>query len=112
MVLSLILDQFLKNRGGTRTTIVRLGFFTFQGILAGILMNDILRLLYGDFEGKANYQYGIAAAVAISPYVLPELTLMKEKSNNVTMGIGMGIGTYMANRTEHGEPIVGDKNVS
>jgi len=105
MVLSLLIDQVLKGRGSTRTTIVRLGFFTFQGILAGILINDIIRLLYGDFDGKSNFQYGIAGAVAAAPFIIPELTLMKDKTNNLTMGAGMGIGTWMANRTEHGQPI-------
>src|SRR4051812_45112324 len=105
MVLSLLIDQILKGRGSTRTTIVRLGFFTFQGILVGILMNDVMRLLYGDFNGKENFQYGIAAAVAVSPYVISDLTLMKEKTNNLTMGAGMGIGSWRASRTEHGEPL-------
>lgn len=105
MVLSLLIDQILKGRGSTRTTVVRLAFFTFQGILAGILMNDVMRLLYGDFEGKENFQYGISGAVAISPYIISELTLMKDKTNNLTMGAGMGIGTWMANLTERGEPI-------
>ena len=68
-------------------------------------MNDILRILYGDFDGKTNVEYGISGAVAVLPYVIPQLTLMYDSTNNIALGGGMALGTYMASRTESGKPL-------
>ncbi len=103
-MLSILLDQLLKGNP-IRNSVVRWAFFGFNGILAAILMNDILRVLYGDFDNKLNLQYGIAGSVAVSPFLIEQFTLLGNKTNNMAMGGGMMIGTYWANRTEHGQRI-------
>jgi hypothetical protein len=103
-MLSIILDQFIKkgNNNKTRDIVVRTSFFVFQGLLASILINDLLRVLYGTFEHKSLLEYGLAGVIALSPYVINKFTLMHDKKNNMSMSIGMIIGTWLANSTEYG----------
>jgi hypothetical protein len=100
-MLSLLLDYILKGNK-LRDILVRGSFFTLNGILASILLNDIIRVLYGDFHQKRELEYGLAWAIAVSPYLIPQFTLFGHTTNNLAMGLGMGLGTFMANRSEHG----------
>ena len=104
-MLSLIMDYFLaKNR--IRDTIVRASFFLFNGVLAGVTLNDLLRILFGEIENKEQVQYGISGAVAVAPYIWDRLTLMGAKSNNVFMGSGMALGTMFALRSADHKKVI------
>lgn len=104
-MLGILLDQLLK-KNRFRDAIVRNSFFVFNGLIGGLLINDLIRILYGDFDGKQKIEYGLSGFVGISPFIIPQFTLFDNKSNNIAMASGMALGTYMANRTEHKEPIV------
>ncbi len=104
-MLSILIDKLVTNPK-IHQKLVRYTFFAFQGLLAGILLNDTLRIFYGDFDGKENFQYGLSAFVGAVPFIVPQMTLMDHRTNNVSLGAGMALGTYMANRTENKEPIV------
>lgn len=97
-MLSLLLDRLLSKN--TRSTVVRLSFFAFQGLLGAILLNDIFRLLYGDFYHKTEVEYGIAGLITIAPFIHDKFMILGHRSNNIMMGLGMAAGTYLANHSE------------
>jgi hypothetical protein len=99
---SILLDHtsIAKNKK-LKETLIRGAFFVFQGLLASILLNDSLRILYGDFDSKPLVEYGVATLVTISPYISPRFHLMGRAQNNYAMGIGMTIGTWLANQSEN-----------
>jgi hypothetical protein len=94
-VLSLILDYLLKN-SKLKNEIIRLSFFTFQGLLGSVIINDVFRILFGDFKEKEMIQYGIASVVAVAPYISPKLAVFKKRSNNLALGFGLATGTLIA----------------
>ena len=104
-MLSLILDYFLQGNK-LRDVIVRVGFFLFNGVLVGVTINDLIRILFGDMEKKVEIEYGIAGIIAASPYIYDKLALMGAKSNNVFLGSGMALGTMFANRSEEGKKVI------
>lgn len=104
-MISILLDYIFKSPV-LKQKVVRYTFFVFQGMLAGILMNDILRILYGDFDKKQAFEYGIAAFVAGVPFIIPQLTIIDHKTNNISLGAGLALGTWMATRTENKQRIV------
>ena len=94
-MLSLILDYFLRN-SKLKNEIIRLSFFTFQGLLGSVIINDVFRILFGEFKEKEMIQYGIASLVVAAPYVSPQLAVFKKRSNNIALGFGLGVGTMVA----------------
>lgn len=97
-MLSILLDRLLTKN--TRSTVVRLSFFAFQGLLGAVLLNDIFRLLYGDFHHKTEVEYGLAGLITIVPFIHDQFKILDHKSNNIMMGLGMAVGTYLANHSE------------
>lgn len=100
-MLSIILDQFIK-KSKFRDNLVRASFFTFQGIVGSILLNDILRILYGNFEHKKIVEYGIIGAISVMPNISNKLVLMENKTNNYFMSFGMIIGLQLCDISERG----------
>jgi hypothetical protein len=84
----------------SRDHLVRFSFFVFQGLLGSILLNDVLRVLLGDFNEKKLVQYGMAVLVASAPFIYSKLTILGKKENNVYMGLGMTIGAILSNVSE------------
>lgn len=109
-MIGMILDQLVTS-GRFKELVVRYSFYTFNGILAGIFLNDIIRLLYGDFNEKHNFQFMIAGAVAGSGYLIPNIALFGDKNNNLFLGGGLALGHWWSELSEKGEKIevVGDK---
>ncbi len=91
---SLILDRILK--GKFKDDVIRLSFFTFQGLLGSVVINDVFRILFGDFREKEALQYGIATIVVVAPSLSDKLMIFGKKSNNYALGFGLGIGTMIA----------------
>lgn len=104
-MIGILLDRLLKNNR-FRDTIIRHSFFLFNGIIGGILLNDLLLLLYGNFENKEHLQYGIGAGIMAAPTISDRLILFNNPSNNLSMGAGAIIGTYMVNRSENKEGLI------
>ena len=98
---NLILDAVLKN-SKIRDTVVRLSFFTLNGILAGIFMNDLTRIFIGEIPNKHIYEYLISGGVGASGLVLP---IFGKPINNLMLGAGMVIGTFWADITEESNSI-------
>ncbi len=103
-MLSLMVDHILKGNK-LRDTVVRASFFLFNGVLVGVTLNDLIRILFGDMEKKEEIEYAISGLVAVSPYVYDRLALMGANSNNLFLGSGMAIGTMFANRSEEGKKV-------
>lgn len=101
-MIGLILDRLLKT-GKLRDTIVRHSFFLFNGIVGSIILNDLLLLLYGDDDGKHDLQYILSTAIIAGPLVSPKFTILGNYSNNIMLGSGFFLGTYLSNRSEHKE---------
>jgi hypothetical protein len=98
-MLSLIADRLIKNPK-LKDTLIRISFFTFQGVLGSVLVNDFIRILFGEFKEKQQVEYGLASAIALAPYVSNSLILMGNKENNLFVGLGMAIGITLANTSE------------
>lgn len=105
-MLGILLDRLLKNNK-FRDTIIRHSFFLFNGMIGGLLLNDLLLLLYGNFEDKEYLQYGVGVGVMSLPTITGgRLILFDNASNNISMGAGIMLGTYLANRSENKEPLI------
>ena len=104
-MLGILLDQLVSS-GKFKAMVVRYSFYTFNGILGGIFMNDIIRILFGDVDLKHQYQCMIAAAVGGSGYLWDRLALFGDKENNVFLGLGLGIGHYWSELSEQGKRII------
>lgn len=75
-----------------------------NGVLIGILLNDVLRLLFADFTQKEMLEYSVSGLTAASGYVFG-LPLLNNKENNLSLGSGMALGTLWANMTEQPHPV-------
>lgn len=105
-MLSLILESVLNKKQNKPIWhfIVRNSFFFLNGTLIGILLNDMFRLLFAEFEQKQLLEYSISGLTASSGYVFG-LPLLNNKENNLSLGAGMMLGTFWANVTEHPQPV-------
>ena len=101
-MLGIMLDQLV---GRFKELVVRYSFYAFNGIVGGIFMNDIIRIIFGDFELKYPYQYMLAGIVGSSGYVLPEVAFFGDKNNNMFLGMGLALGQYWSNLSQKGEKI-------
>ena len=72
----------------------------FQGLLFSILLNDAFRILWGDFGAKPVIEYGVASAVTLAPLLSNRLVILDHAQNNYYMGLGMMLGTWLANKSE------------
>lgn len=99
-MLSIALDHLLKN-SKLKDNIIRLSFFTFQGLFGAVVINDILRLLFGDFEYKSYLEAAIASFVVTSPFIHPRLIIAKQRTNNFALGAGMFVGTAFCYYSEN-----------
>ena len=109
-----ILPDFFKAIGfnvDKKDFVLNWGYFMFYGMLAGIALNDIWRILHlpGEdlpilFGGQAqsieiDYVYQLAIAGLI---VLSQAFGVKYASG---FGLGMALGSTMANQTESGQTL-------
>lgn len=101
-MIGLIIDQFLKGNA-LRDTVVRYSFFSFNGLLAGVFLHDLLRILFAKVDEK--YEYGLGAATLASGHVIPELAIFGDANNNTFLGGGMLVGTFWSAQTEKKIPI-------
>jgi hypothetical protein len=97
-MLSLLVDHYVTNTK-LKDSIVRLSFFTFQGILGSILISDVIRILVGDFEQKENLQYAISGFIAVAPLLSSKLEVFGSGQNNLALGLGMTAGTFILSRS-------------
>jgi hypothetical protein len=104
-MLSLLVDRYLKNPK-LHNALIKYSFFAFNGITTGIVFNDIVRVLYGDFKDKSNVGYALGAGSIVSGFIDKRLTVFSDPYNNVAFGGGFLIGNYWANKSERGEKIV------
>lgn len=112
-MLGILLDQIAAS-GKYKELVVRYSFYTFNGIILGVFLNDIVRILFGDFELKSPYQYAIAGLVGSSGYVLQPLAFFGDKNNNLFLGGGMMLGHWWSQLSESGKKIeiLGERNDS
>lgn len=104
-MLSLVIDRLVKT-GALRDAIVKYSFFAFNGLLGGILINDLIRILYGDYDNKFQSQLGAAALIGASGYLYDGFKLFDDRNNNVALGAGFATGSYFADQTQHGRKIL------
>ena len=99
-MLSLILEYlFKKDNKELWNLVVRNSFFFLNGTLIGILLNDMFRLLFANFEQKEILEYSLSGLTASTGYVF-NLPLLNNSQNNLSLGSGMALGTFWANMTE------------
>lgn len=104
-MLSILLETLFKNNNKELwNLVVRNSFFLLNGTLIGILLNDLLRLLYADFANKELIEYSVSGLVSASGYLF-KLPLLNNNQNNFSLGMGMGLGTLWANMTEYQRPV-------
>lgn len=103
-MLGILLDQLMSS-GKLKALIVRYAFYSFNGILGGIFMNDIIRILFGDVNLKHSYQYLIAGTIGGSGYIYRPLSFFGDPNNNLALGAGVALGHYWAELSEKGEKI-------
>ena len=118
-MLGLILDYLLfrKLNHATRGKLVEGAFFTFNGILLGVLINDIFKMFGGDTFNKTPvglnllghevmkdelYGYLISSAVSTTG-IIPFLRIYNKWTNNLALSIGMNAGVAYANLSEAGK---------
>ena len=104
-MLSLLVDKYIKNPK-LHNAIIKYSFFAFHGITTGVVFNDMVRVLYGDFRDKAKVGYALGAATLASGFIDKRLTIFSDPNNNVAFGSGFLVGNYWANKSEKGEKIV------
>lgn len=97
-MLSLIIDKSLKD-SKLKDNIIRLSFFAFHGFVGAILLNDVIKLLYGEFPYKEKIGYVLGTGIAAAPLLSPEFQLMKKGTNNLALGLGLFVGTLVSNST-------------
>lgn len=93
-MLSLVIDRYIKSTN-LKDSIVRLSFFTFQGILGSILVSDLIRILVGELREKESLQYALSGFIAVAPLVSKRLLLFGSGQNNLAFGLGMAVGTFV-----------------
>jgi hypothetical protein len=104
-MLSLLADRYLKNPR-LHNALIKYSFFAFNGITTGIVFNDIIRVLYGDFRDKAKVGYALGAGTVASGFIDKRLTIFSDPNNNVAFGSGFLVGNYWANKSEKGKEII------
>ena len=118
-MLGLLLDYLLfrKLNHATRGKLVEGAFFTFNGIILGVLINDIFKMFGGqtfnqtpvgfNFLGHEMmkdelYGYMISSAVSLTG-IIPLLQIYHKWTNNIALSIGMNAGVAYANLSEAGK---------
>lgn len=118
-MLANILDYALLNKlnKATKRKIVESAFFTFNGLLFGILLNDIFKLLGGsqlnntpagfrlinhEVMQDEYYGYLISAGTGLVG-IIPQLQINNKWTNNAALALGMSVGVYYANASEQGK---------
>lgn len=101
-MIGLIIDRLIKT-GKLRDSIVKGSFFLFNGMIGSIILNDLLLLLYGDDSNKHDLQYIISSTIVAGPFISSRLNILGDYSNNLMLGSGFFLGTYLSNRSEHKE---------
>jgi hypothetical protein len=104
-MLSLLADRYLKNPK-LHNALIKYSFFVFNGITTGVVFNDIIRVLYGDFRDKAKVGYALGAGTIASGFIDKRLTMFSDPNNNVAFGSGFLVGNYWANKSEKGKEII------
>lgn len=104
-MLSLLVDRYIKNPK-LHNAIIKYSFFAFNGLTVGIVFNDVIRVLYGDFRDKNKVGYTLGAAGLVSGFIDKRLTMFSDPLNNVAFSGGFLVGNYWANKSEKGEKIV------
>lgn len=114
-MLANILDYVLLNKlnKATRSKLIEGAFFTFNGLLVGVLINDIFKLLGGNINTTPTgirlfnhelmkdelYGYMISIGAGVTA-ILPNLQIYHKWTNNVAFSLGMNFGIYYANTSE------------
>ena len=104
-MISIVIDQLLKGNK-LRDTIVRYAFWAFNGTISGILLHDILRILFGDFPNKKELEYAAGGVMGVSGFAYKPLAIYGDSINNLMLGSGFMIGTYWSCRSEERKPIM------
>lgn len=104
-MLSLLVDRYIKNPK-LHNMLIKYSFFVFNGLTTGIVFNDIIRVLYGDFRDKSKVGYAMGAGIMVSGFIDKRLTIFSDPNNNAAFGGGFLVGNYWANRSEKGKEIL------
>lgn len=109
-MLSIILDHTIRNQQ-LKNNVARLSFYGFYGVLGGLVINDFIRLCFGDLDYKEMLEVLLAAFMIGAPYAHPKMIVAQRATNNVAMGVGMLIGTALAYFSEEkkGRKLLGIK---
>jgi hypothetical protein len=117
-LLANILDYvlFRKLNKATKAKLVESAFFTFNGMLFGVLLNDIFKMLGGDLNtSKTGYRlynhdvmqdelYGYLISLGTATTgILPFLQIYHKWTNNIALGLGMAVGVFYSNTSEQGK---------
>ena len=79
-MLSLLVDRYIKNPK-LHNAIIKYSFFAFNGLTVGIVFNDVIRVLYGDFRDKNKVGYTLGAAGLVSGFIDKRLTMFSDPLN-------------------------------